>query len=385
MNFVFVGSSSRAWGSEQHFVGLAIACHQAGHRVVAVVRAGSEVASLLKEAGIDVRATPFRGGEDPRALYVAWQAIRGIRADWLVTGHKKHYWPLYLLARLTGVKLAAFRHLVEIRGWFTRVVFPRLADKFFVVSDFALESLVATGAPRERLSRLYNEVDLQKFRPDAECRANTREAMDLPSTALVIGFVGRHESGKGVCLLRKALDLAMRIKPDIYAVWVGHGPEWSATQSAVQISAAANRHRFIDWTRHPERIYTALDLLVAPSLAPETFGRVVAEAQACGVPVIATPAGGLVEAFAAGISGEVFNGFDPVELADRILSLCHDRERRQTMSAAGRQFAAKFDSRVIVKNFVQALHQPELHGVGAPTLRSPNITGELTIRGESGA
>jgi len=204
--------------------------------------------------------------------------------------------------------------------------------------------------------------------------------MALPPRALVVGFVGRHEEGKGIRVLRKALELAMQIKPDIHAVWVGSGAEWLATQSIVQASSAAHRHRFVDWTQTPERIYPAMDLLVTPSRAPETFGRVVAEAQACGVPVIASPAGGLTEAFAPGISGELFNGRDPVELADRILSLCHDRDRRHAMSAAGRQFAAKFDSRIIVKDFVEILGEP--HGSTArdiAPLNSPYIASELAM------
>ncbi len=352
MNFVFVGSSPRAWGSEQHFIGLAKACQEAGHRVIAVVRAGSEVACLMNQAGIDVRAVPFRGGEDPRAMYAAFKAIREIRADWIVTAHKKHYWPLYLLARMTRTRLAVFRHLVYVNDWATRVVFPRLVDRFFVVSDFALETLVQAGAPRERLTRLYNQIDLRQFRPDPEARAQTRAELELPSNALVVGFVGRHEIGKGVHILREALNLAMEVHPNLYALWVGSGPEWLATKAMLRAGAHHRRHRFVVWTRAPEQMYAALDCLVAPSVAPETFGRVVAEAQACGVPVIASAAGGMAEVFAAGQGGEVLSQLDPAVLAEKILRLVDDENRRQVMARLGRQFVRRFDSAVIVRQFI---------------------------------
>jgi len=355
MNLVFVGSSPRAWGSEQHFVSLAKACHDVGHRVVAVVRAGSEVASLLRHAGVTVCATPFRGGADPRAMLATFKAVRAIHADWLVTPHQKHYWPMYVLARLTGTRLAVFRHLAYVRSWLTRVVFPTLTDRFFVVSDFALETLANDGAPRGRLTRLYNPIDLQRFRPDAKIREQIRADLNLPAGALVVGFVGRHETSKGVRVLRAAFEQAMDCQPNIYALWVGGGDQWSETRAVVRASRHGDRHRFIEWTRTPEQIYAALDGLVAPSFAPETFGRVVAEAQACGVPVIASTAGGLGETFAAKESGDVFSGSEPALLAKRIVDLCNDDRRRASMGRAGRQFVQRFDSRLIVHSFLQYL------------------------------
>jgi len=369
MNFVFVESSRRAWGSEQHFVGLAKACHEAGHGVIAVVRAGSDVANLLTQAGVVVRGTPFRGGADPRAMLTAFKAVREIRADWLVTDHQKHYWPLFALARLTGTRLAVFRHMAYVRGWLTRAIFPRLVDRFFVVSDFALEALAQAGAPRNRLTRLYNQVDMQRFQPDAVRRLRTRAELQLPADALVVGFVGRHESGKGVRVLREALAQAMTFHPNLYAVWVGGGPEWQATQAAVQRSGYEYRHRFVEWTNAPEQIYVALDCLVAPSQAIETFGRVVAEAQACGVPVLASVVGGLREAFTAGQGGEVCSCADAALLAAQILRVCEHETQRVAMGRAGRRYVRRFDTRVITRAFLR-----HLTGFDTESVRAPVVT-----------
>jgi glycosyltransferase involved in cell wall biosynthesis len=352
---VFVDSSRCAWGTEQHFVDLARGCHEGGHRVIAVVRAGSDVATLLARAGVEVRTTPFRGGADPRALVKVWQAVREIGADWLVTDHQKHYWALYALARLTGARLAVFRHMAWLRGWLSKVLFTRLVDRFFVVSDFALEQLARDGAPRGRLTRLYNPIDLQRFRPDSEQRARTRAALGLPSDAFVVGFVGRHELGKGVHILRDALPTVMARDPRIHAVWVGHGPEWGATRAASVASGFADRHRFVDWTHHPEQYYVACDCLVAPSVAVETFGRVVSEAQACGVPVIASTVGGLAEAFEPGRSGHVVRGNDSTSLAQSVLSLVTDRPSHARMSEAGRNFVRRFELAGIADLFVTEL------------------------------
>jgi glycosyltransferase involved in cell wall biosynthesis len=152
----------------------------------------------------------------------------------------------------------------------------------------------------------------------------------------------------------------MKVRPNLYALWTGNGPDWASTQAAVRATATADRHRFVEWTRTPERNYAALDCLVAPSLAPETFGRVVAEAQACGVPVIASTAGGLKETFAIGASGAVFSGYDAAVLAEMIVRLSDEPERRLAMSQAGRRFVEKFDSQSIVRQFVQNLASSDL-------------------------
>lgn len=353
MKLVFVESSSRKWGSEQHFVDLAIGCRAAGHRVEAVVRAGSDVARFLERAGVQVHATPFRGGADPRAMRVVWKTVRDLKADWIVTDHLKHYWPLLLLARATGTRLAVFRHMAYIRGRITRTVFPRLVDRFFVVSRFERDSLAAGGVARPLT--LYNPIDLQRFVPDPDARQQVRAEFGLPQDARLVGFIGRHEVSKGVVALRLALASAMNQDPALHAVWVGEGPEWQPTRDMVTAGADADRHHFVPWTDAVERYYAALDCLVCPSEIAETFGRVLAEAQACGVPVIASDRGGLPEAFEPGRTGLLWADGDPATLAKLILDLLGDRERCETMGTAGRIFVQRFSVPRIVTEFERLL------------------------------
>lgn len=357
MKFVFVESSRRVWGSEQHFIELAIGCRAAGHMVEAVVRKGSDVARLLQLGGIVVHATPFRGGADPRAMRTVWKTVRAIQADWIVTNHLKHYWPLYVIARATGTRLAAFRHMAYIRRWFTRVVFPRVVDRFFVVSRFSHDHIAAGGASADRLLILYNPIDRDRFVPDAQARRVIRDALGLPAEAPVVGYIGRHDAAKGIPLLRRALVHAMDRDPELHMVWVGEGPEWQATCDSVDAGAHADRHRFVAWTDTVERYHAALDCLVCPSEIEESFGRVLAEAQACGVAVIARNRGGMPEAFAPGVSGLLWPGDDPAELSALIRELMADPQRRAAMGQAGRDFVQRFSRPHIVAEFERMLSQ----------------------------
>lgn len=89
MNFLFVDASHRLWGTEQARLELASGCAHAGHHVVAVVRAESEMAQAMRGiSGIELHETPSYGGEDPRAVRLVLGLDRATRIDWLVTAHR---------------------------------------------------------------------------------------------------------------------------------------------------------------------------------------------------------------------------------------------------------------------------------------------------------
>jgi glycosyltransferase involved in cell wall biosynthesis len=95
-----------------------------------------------------------------------------------------------------------------------------------------------------------------------------------------------------------------------------------------------------------------LDLLVAPSLYPEPFGRVSVEAQAAGVPVVCSTAGGLPETLLSGVTGFLVPPADSVALADAVLRLVRDRDLRREMGNAGASWVkSRFGLDTIARSF----------------------------------
>jgi glycosyltransferase involved in cell wall biosynthesis len=137
-------------------------------------------------------------------------------------------------------------------------------------------------------------VDLDLFRPDPQSGAQVRAHVGwVESGPPVIGFVGRFVPEKGLQLLMRILDRLPR--GSWRALFVGEGPmeaslrSWAASHSdAVRVEVGV-RHSQV-----PEHL-NSMDLLIAPSQTTrrwrEQFGRMLVEAMACGVPVIASDSG----------------------------------------------------------------------------------------------
>jgi glycosyltransferase involved in cell wall biosynthesis len=356
MKILFVDASRNGWGTEQHLVSLAGALAESGHTVSAVVKRGSPVARLLFERGIRIHATAFRGGADPRGVLTMVKAIRRDSPDWVVTNRAKLYWTVWLVARLMGVNVALFRHLPDIRRWLARCVLPRLVDRFFVVSEFARARLVAQGAPTKRIGILFNPIDTNRLLRTQLHRVDIRQRLGIPPDDFVVGFVGRVERDKGVRILWDAIAPLMAQSTPMRLLCVGDGPEVGRWRQQAEAAGLGARCHFVGWTASIGDFYPAMDVLVAPSVAPETFCRVIAEAQASGLAVIGTRIGGIPEAFAPGESGLLVEPHDGGELRRAIRRLYDDRVLCARFAAAGKRYARRnFASRRIAEQFVAAL------------------------------
>ncbi len=135
-------------------------------------------------------------------------------------------------------------------------------------------------------------VDVERFRPDAAARAATLSRLGWCDDTPVVGFLGRFIAAKGVRVLMQALD---GVGEPWRALFVGGGP------MAEDLTAFANAHpgrvRVLTGVSHDDvpAHLAAMDVLCAPSQTTtrwrEQFGRMLIEAMACGVPIIASRSG----------------------------------------------------------------------------------------------
>ncbi len=193
--------------------------------------------------------------------------------------------------------------------------FYKLADQVFVPSDFYINKLVKAGLASNKLSIFPRGLDLDLYCPSAKPATLARRHQLHGSFTLL--FAGRISEDKNLSLLVKIIKQANQEKPGIYNLVVaGDGPAQSqlkqdlAKQSNVHFTGRLAPEDLVEW-------YRSTDLLVFPSHT-DTFGMVVLEAQACGVPCLVTATGGPKEIIKPTITGDVIAGDLPQEWLDKI-------------------------------------------------------------------
>ncbi len=226
----------------------------------------------------------------------------------------------------------------------TETLACRLAHRVIVVSDSLRETVLAEGLCRPSKIRVVrrgsvNGVDaVRRFNPlcQSSHRAAVRMRLGIPSSAWVIGFVGRIVRDKGIVELADAWRTVRDACPDAHLLIVGPVEERDGVPETERSLRQDPRVHFagMDWNTPP--LYAAMDVLVLPTYR-EGLPTVALEAAAMGLPVIATRIPGCVDAVQDGITGTLVPARDSAALAAAMRTylqnrlLCHEHGR------AGRQ------------------------------------------------
>jgi glycosyltransferase involved in cell wall biosynthesis len=173
---------------------------------------------------------------------------------------------------------------------------------------------------------------------------------------VVVGFAGRFERQKGVYVLASALEKVMTEAPSVRGLWVGSGEAAPEIDAILAASPHAGRHVRQPWSDDIVSCFAAMDILAFPSIRRESFGRVAAEGQACGLPVVASRVGGIPETMLENESGLLVPPSDIPAWSRAILRLATDASLRARMGAAGRaQAEARFSLPRIAEEFGRIL------------------------------
>jgi glycosyltransferase involved in cell wall biosynthesis len=230
-----------------------------------------------------------------------------------------------------------------------RMYAPRCALVVANSDSVAADARAALG-DRVKTVAIHNAVDLERFAPEGPVAPLDRLAgMPSASSATIkVGLVATMARWKGHALFLKALSMLPRDLP-VRGYIVG-GPIYQSRGSQCSIdelrAIAARlgidgRVAFTGFVDDSAAAMRSLDIVIHASTEPEPFGLVIAEAMACGRPVITSCSGGAAELVADGVDAVVFRSGDAADLARKITILALDRAARERIAQAGRLAAER--------------------------------------------
>jgi glycosyltransferase involved in cell wall biosynthesis len=208
--------------------------------------------------------------------------------------------------------------------------------RVFGVSRFVVDSMERQQSWRQPECRLYF-INTERFRPDAAVRRSLRRQMGVEGRIVLLTASQLiPEKGLDVCLR------AMAELPEPVVLWsVGEGPDSERLHRYAAELGVQNRTRFLGLQRNVEPFMQAADCFVCPSLWEEAAGLVNLEAQACGLPVVASRIGGIPEYVDDGVTGLLYPPGESGALAACIRRLIDEPGVREDMGRAARELAER--------------------------------------------
>ena len=250
---------------------------------------------------------------------------------YVVTEHGLHSWSE------RGRLLRPF-----VKYWYRSTIRKGMAVA--AVSEKTARQLLQEGVPRSAVELVRNGVDLHRFRPTPEPEQRLlRESLGIPTNAFPVmaqmGALARHKdpmrSVKLLAHLRGVADW------EPWVVMAGDGPQRVALEEKARHLGVADRLLFLGQMAGPELAYGAADLLLHPS-RQESYGLVVAEAIASGLPTVVRAGAGSDALLPPWPLSVAVDGDDPQLWAASVRSLAehlraHSRETQRALRVHAEQ------------------------------------------------
>jgi glycosyltransferase involved in cell wall biosynthesis len=301
---------------------------------------------------------------DLRAFVLIWSIIRrykphivhthtskagvlGRLAAWLarvpVIIHKPHGHVFY--GHFSPSLSRFFLHIERLLG--------RITDHIVALTPMeARDYLTLRVLTSDKISIIHSGVDVHRFIAGAKQRTRKRKELGIPADSMVIGYVGWLIPIKGVTHLVNAMVRVAEKYPKSILVLVGKGDEKGEEEiklkEQVENLRLNDKVYFLGWRSDVDEIMGCFDIFVLPS-SNEGMGRVLVEAMAAGLPVVASRVGGIPDLIKDGQNGILVPPADAIALGNGIAALLEDKAKRKRMGQAGTKMCRQYSTEAMVE------------------------------------
>jgi glycosyltransferase involved in cell wall biosynthesis len=257
--------------------------------------------------------------------------------------HTVHGWSFH--DRMSPVKRQMYVLLEKFGAQFSQAM--------IVVSPRDIEKGLAQGIGRRQDYHVIRSgVELERFGYPQTPPVVMRQQLGIPAEALVVGSVTRLSPQKAPLDLVESFSHIHQERPDAWFVIVGDGPLRPDVEAKLAQLGLADRVILTGLRRDIPELMAAFDVFVLSSLW-EGLPRVLPQAMATGLPIVATQADGSAEAVVDGENGFLVERGQPEALAAKTLLLLVDRELRKKIGENGRSRSPQFGVTKMVQDIDQ--------------------------------
>jgi glycosyltransferase involved in cell wall biosynthesis len=348
MNILYLTTHLNTGGITSYVLTLARGLKKRGHTVY-VASSGGELLGRFLSEGINFIPIPIKTKSEihPKIVFSYFRLKQIIR--------KKEIQIIHANTRVTQV-LAHFLsrgssrpYLATCHGFFKkrffRLRFPYWGAKVIAISAQVKEHLVEDfKIPAQGIEVIHNGVDAERFREQGtEHRGQSKKELGL-GEGPVVGIIARLSEVKGHAYLIQAMRLVRAQVPDAQLVIAGEG---SLKKDLIALAGSLGLREhifFLPNTADTRKLLSVMDVFALPSLH-EGLGLALMEAMAAGVAVVGSDIGGIKSLIQHRHSGLLVAPGDAQGLAEAIVELLKDAQKRKLFAQSARE--------LIVRDFSQ--------------------------------
>lgn len=336
--------SGKEWsGGQQQTLSLLLGLRKRGHDVMLACPTGSLLGEKARAEGIEVFEAPMRREADFASMYAIYKFIKKERFDVVNVQRPKVHTLAQVASYFAGVPVFVVtrRVLFPIKSRVSaKLKYQFGVSKLITVSEGIKKVLIESGVRQDSIVTIYSGTDLERFDPERVHGSKIKKEFDIPDDAPVVGMVANYSDYRGHEFFIRAVPLVLKEVPGAKFIIAGRDTTSLKLTSLAASLGVTENIRFAGFRSDVPDLLSVMDISVNSSLS-EGLAGALRESLAMGVPVVATNVGGNPELVKDGINGLLVPPADSESISMAITKLLKDKELKEKMGKAGREFVVK--------------------------------------------